>query len=245
MGRAVIAVESDTAILQPKAKRKRGRPPISEGGSETRTRLLDAAEVLFAERGFFGVTTRQVASASGVDDAMIYYHFQHKRGLFDAVFERRAKLLHRARHDSMLRYVADSKGELSLEGAITAFLHPMLELSQTGGPGWKSYFALVAQTDNAPWGGEIIHRFFDSDAYELVAIIRQARPEAPEQELFWAFNFMAGSMMLSLAETERVDHLSDGLCRAKDLDAVRDRLVRFCVGGFESVMRTAPPTTEP
>jgi hypothetical protein len=39
-------------------------------------------------------------------------------------------------------------------------------------------------------------------------------------------------MMLALSETERVDRLSAGLCRAKDLDAVRLRLLNYCAGGF-------------
>lgn len=220
----------------PRPKRGRGRPSARSVGPETHLRLLDAAERLFAERGFFGVTTRQVAVEAEVDDAMIYYHFESKRGLFDAVFERRAKLLHRARHDSMLRYVADSNGDLTLEGVVRAFVYPMIDLSEEGGPGWKSYFALVAQTDNSPWGREIIHKFFDSDAYELIAIIRQTRPGVPDADLFWAFSFMAGSLMLALAETQRVDRLSQGLCRANDLQAVRERLVRFCVGGFNAVI---------
>ena len=220
-------------------KRGRGRPAGRNASPETRLRLLDAAERLFADRGFFGVTTRQVALAAEVDDAMIYYHFENKRGLFDAVFERRAKLLHRARHDSMLRYVAGSNGELTLEGIIAGFVNPMIDLSETGGPGWKSYLALVAQLDNAPWGREIIHKFFDSDAYELVAIVRQARPGVPEADLFWAFSFMAGSLMLALAETQRIDVLSEGLCRANDLEAVRERLVNFCVGGFDAVLSAA------
>ena len=212
---AKINALADPSPAPTVGKRGRGRPAGHKATPETRLRLLDAAESLFAERGFFGVTTRQVAVAAEVDDAMIYYHFGNKRGLFDAVFERRAKLLHRARHDSLLRYVADSNGVLTLDGIIGAFVHPMIDLSQEGGSGWKSYFALVAQTDNAPWGREIIHKFFDSDAYELVAIIRQARPEVPDADLFWAFSFMAGSLMLALAETQRVDRLSEGLCQAR------------------------------
>jgi len=39
-------------------------------------------------------------------------------------------------------------------------------------------------------------------------------------------------MMLALSGTERVDRLSEGLCRAKDLDAVRLRLISYCAGGF-------------
>jgi AcrR family transcriptional regulator len=220
----------------PKARKKkpkrRGRPHRSEGGVKAQGRLLDAAEQLFAERGFYGVTTRQVASMAGADDALIYYHFKNKWGLFNAVFERRARVLITARHDSMLAYIATGGLKLTAHGAIAAFINPMIELSQNGDLGWKSYFALVAQIDNTPWGGEIIHRFFDSSVHELIEILQRALPGIPKRELYWAYNFLAGSMMLALSETERVDRLSEGLCRAKDLDEVRTRLVNYCAGGF-------------
>ncbi len=197
-----------------------------------RGRLLDAAEQLFAERGFYGVTTRQVASAAGADDALIYYHFNNKSGLFDAVLERRSRLLINARSDSLRAYAAASSLTLTAHGAVGAFINPMIELSQTGDPGWKSYFALIAQIDNTPWGGEIIHRFFDSSVHELIDILQLALPGIPKRELFWAYNFLAGSMMLALSGTERVDRLSEGLCHAKDLDEVRARLVNYCAGGL-------------
>jgi AcrR family transcriptional regulator len=215
-----------------KRSKPRGRPPRSAGGAKAKGSLLDAAETLFAERGFYGVTTRQVATVAGVDDALIYYHFKNKEGLFNAVFERRARVLSAARHDSLVGYVQSRPPKITVEGAIAAFINPMIDLSQRGDPGWKSYLALVAQIDNTPWGGEIIHRFFDEGVHELIELLQAALPGIPKRELYWAYNFLAGSMMLALSETERIDRLSDGLCRAKDLDAVRTRLVNYCAGGF-------------
>jgi AcrR family transcriptional regulator len=212
-------------------KSGRGRPKQADGGVKARGRLLDAAESLFAERGFYGVTTRQVADAASVDVALIYYHFKNKSSLFDGVFERRARPLVSARRDSLRAYAANS-GAVTVEGAIAAFINPMIDLSLHGDAGWKSYFALVAQIDNTPWGGEIIHRYFDDNVLELIDILQRALPASPKKELYWAYNFLAGSMMLALSGTERVDRLSGGLCRAKDLEAARLRLLNYCAGGF-------------
>jgi AcrR family transcriptional regulator len=209
----------------------RGRPKQSDDGVKARGRLLDAAESLFAERGFYGVTTRQVADAAGVDVALIYYHFKSKSSLFDGVIERRARPLVSARSESLRSYVAGS-GPVTVEGAVAAFINPMIDLSLYADPGWKRYFALVAQIDNTPWGGEIIHRFFDDNVHELIEILQRALPGSPKRELYWAYNFLAGSMMLALSGTERVDRLSEGLCRAKDLEAARLRLLNYCAGGF-------------
>ncbi|HEX3915070.1 MAG TPA: TetR/AcrR family transcriptional regulator [Steroidobacteraceae bacterium] len=211
-------------------KSGRGRPRHTNDGVKARGRLLDAAESLFAERGFYGVTTRQVADAAAVDVALIYYHFKSKSSLFDGVFERRARPLVAARRDSLRTYV--DRGAVTVEGAVAAFINPMIDLSLHGDAGWKSYFALVAQIDNTPWGGEIIHRYFDDNVHELIDILQTALPGSPKKELYWAYNFLAGSMMLALSGTERVDRLSEGLCRAKDLEAARLRLLNYCAGGF-------------
>lgn len=210
---------------------RRGRPRRATDAGKARGRLLDAAESLFAERGLYGVTTRQVADAAGVDVALIYYHFQSKSSLFDAVIERRARPLVSARRDSLRAYVA-SERTVTVEGAVGAFINPMIDLLLHGDPGWKSWFALIAQIDNTPWGGEIIHRFFDDNVHELIDILQNALPGSPKRELYWAYNFLAGSMMLALSGTERVDRLSAGLCHAKDLESARLRLLNYCAGGF-------------
>jgi AcrR family transcriptional regulator len=50
----------------------------------TRTRLLDAARTGFAERGYDGVSVRSVATAAGVDAALVFRYFGSKDGLFVA-----------------------------------------------------------------------------------------------------------------------------------------------------------------
>jgi AcrR family transcriptional regulator len=59
----------------------------SEAGS-TATRILDAAEDLFAERGFAGVSVREIAGRVGLNQASIYNHFPSKQALYEAVLER-------------------------------------------------------------------------------------------------------------------------------------------------------------
>lgn len=58
-----------------------------EGGS-TATRILDAAEALFAQRGFAGVSVREIAGQVGLNQASIYNHFPSKQALYEAVLER-------------------------------------------------------------------------------------------------------------------------------------------------------------
>jgi AcrR family transcriptional regulator len=50
--------------------------------------ILDAAEALFAERGFAGVSVRDIAGEVGVTAASLYNHFPSKDALYVAVLER-------------------------------------------------------------------------------------------------------------------------------------------------------------
>lgn len=51
----------------------------------TRTKILQAAENEFSEKGFFGARVDEIALASGVNKRMIYAHFENKSGLYSAV----------------------------------------------------------------------------------------------------------------------------------------------------------------
>ncbi|PXX47583.1 TetR family transcriptional regulator [Undibacterium pigrum] len=55
-------------------------------GLEARTRLLDAALQLFAERGYAKTSTREIAKAANVNISAISYYFSDKAGLYRAVF---------------------------------------------------------------------------------------------------------------------------------------------------------------
>jgi AcrR family transcriptional regulator len=55
----------------------------------TRDVILDAAERRFAERGFAGVSVREIASDAGLkNQASLYHHFKNKKALYEAVLQR-------------------------------------------------------------------------------------------------------------------------------------------------------------
>jgi AcrR family transcriptional regulator len=68
-------------------RRPPSRPP-RPGGAGTKGRILDAAEAVFAERGFAGTALRDVAERVGVRTPSLYNHFASKEALYAAVLER-------------------------------------------------------------------------------------------------------------------------------------------------------------
>ena len=210
-------------------------------GRPAKVRILDAAEHLFARNGFYGVSVRGITEAAGVDVALVNYHFGSKRQLFAAVFQRRAKLLNPERL-AMLEQVRRQAlpGAPALEDIVNAFTYPMLERSARGGPGWKSYFALVAQVNNSPeWGPVLMTEYFDPLVERFIAVLREALPDCDPREIYWGYQFLTGALTLTFAETGRIDKLSGGLCRATDLDSVHARLARYVAAGFRALCVTA------
>ncbi len=223
---------------------KRGRPPKAKaaGSADTRDLILDASEDLFSKHGFYGVTIREVAREAGVDTALVHYYFGAKRGLFDAVFLRRAEVWNNERVDAINRYARDAgEGGMTLEGLLEAFLRPPFQWSLKGGPGWKHYSALVAQTNaNPAFGGETMARYFDPAIRRLIELVKVIMPEAREVDLYWAYHNLSGALTLTLGETGRLDRLSGGLCRSGDLESACDYMVRFAAAGFRAVCLPAP-----
>ena len=223
--------------VAPKRKRATvGRPKKVMGSTVTADRILDAAEDLFSKRGYDGVTVREVAALANVDPALTHYYFATKQGLFDAVLERRAELVFSERMHAFDVYEAISGDKVTIEGAVAAFVMPLLERARKGDEGWKNYFRLIALVNNdASHVAQSIMSYFDPLVHRLIAGVKRALPEAHEEELFWCFHFLTGALTLALSRTGRLDRVSGGRCRSDDLASIEPRMVEYCAAGFRSV----------
>lgn len=74
-------------------------------GDERRLQILRVAMRLFSQRGFRGTTTKEIALAAGVSEAMVFRHFATKEALYSAILDHKACL-----HDEMdpLQIVGDA-----------------------------------------------------------------------------------------------------------------------------------------
>ncbi|MGW3961556.1 TetR/AcrR family transcriptional regulator [Amycolatopsis sp. NPDC005003] len=63
------------------------RPGRWRSGAESKERILRTARELFGRHGYRGTTVRAIATAAGVDPAMVFYFFDTKQGLFSAAID--------------------------------------------------------------------------------------------------------------------------------------------------------------
>jgi TetR/AcrR family transcriptional regulator len=93
--------------------------PPSERSAETRQRILDAALREFAAKGLAGARTEAIATAAGVNKALLYYYFDSKEKLYVAALE---MISERVRDTSLAVFLRNcSPGERVLRSALSHF----------------------------------------------------------------------------------------------------------------------------
>ena len=86
-----------------------------------RDRLLDAAEQLFAQKGFTATGIREITNEANSNIAAVNYHFGSKENLYCEVFRRRLIVLREMRITSIDKVISQTKHEPTLEELIRAF----------------------------------------------------------------------------------------------------------------------------
>ena len=63
---------------------------VRMAGDERRMQILQCAVHLFSQRGFRGTTTKEIAQAAGISEAMVFRHFATKEELYTAILDHKA-----------------------------------------------------------------------------------------------------------------------------------------------------------
>jgi AcrR family transcriptional regulator len=92
--------------------------------TDTRTRLLAAAERLFAERGIEGVSMREITRESGAKNAIaLQYHFDDRAGVLQAIFDKHVPEVEARRHAILDEY--EARGDSDLRALSAALVRPL------------------------------------------------------------------------------------------------------------------------
>ena len=79
------------------SKKASSPAPANRGSRDaeaTKLQILDAAEFEFAAQGLYGTRVDAISKRADVSPRMIYYYFENKEGLYQAVLQRPVALLH-------------------------------------------------------------------------------------------------------------------------------------------------------
>jgi AcrR family transcriptional regulator len=161
-----------------------------EAGLRTRTRLLDAALDMLAQRGEDGVTLRELTDAAEANVAAVSYHFGSLSSLCEAAIE-----------DALERYldaqqeaVGALAPESTLEELAAAFARPMIH-ALAGGDRELAVMQIVARAGiDPPQGWDRFDARFDRIRADVRRVLKSNLPDVKDRDLTLRTRLVAGML---------------------------------------------------
>lgn len=211
----------------------------------TKERLLDAAELLFAERGYDATSLRELTSAAGANLAAVNYHFGSKSALFAAVVQRRVGPINAERIERLDALEARGTPPPRVEELVEALLAPALlapqfDQQRIRSPQEAAFLRLMGRLQSESGEhAEGLHQVFEEVHQRFMPALARALPELSPTELGWRMFFLIGSMCSALADPNRLAafHLSP-----HDREQMLAQLVAFSAAGLRAPGASTTPT---
>lgn len=201
--------------------------------TDTKERILDAAERLFAEQGFSRPSMRAITTEADVNLAAVNYHFGSKDELIKAVFTRRVVPLNERRL-SMLDEL-EARG-FDLENLLDAYVRPVLEMSQDPKRG-ATFVQLIGRsyTEQVPFLRDHMHKVDRELVSRFKKAFERVLPQLPREELSIRLHFLVGAVSYTMAGPVLIPFMQDKSPESGDMaEALMARLMPFLKAGFEA-----------
>ena len=168
---------------------------------DTVERILDAAEILFAEKGFSETSLRLITSKAQVNLAAVNYHFGSKKSLIQAVFSRFLGPLCLSLDAELERRSVGDQPAWTVESLLELLVEQTLAVKPRSGNDLSIFMRLLGLAFSQSQGhlrrylnemyGKVFHRY--------MLLLHTAAPEIQPIELFWRVHFMMGAAAFSMS----------------------------------------------
>ena len=159
-----------------------------EAGQRTRTRLVDAALDLLAERGEDGVTLRELTDAADANVAAVSYHFGSLKALCEASVEYALERYLDAQEEAVTALDPES----TLEELAAAFARPMMRALSTGGRDLDVMRIVARAGIDPPRGWDRFDARFDRIRADVVEVLKANVSGVKHRELIFRTRCAAG-----------------------------------------------------
>jgi AcrR family transcriptional regulator len=170
--------------------------PVPERNTEektsipTREKILDAAQILFTEKGFAATSLRAIANLASVNLAAANYHFGSKEGLLAATIHRGVEPINESRLRNLSQLEAE--GNYCVPAIIAALFDPLL--GEDLDPDLPRLIARV-HGEPASISHPLIKKEFGLIGTRFLAALTIALPEVEVKELQWRLHLVIGAMI--------------------------------------------------
>ena len=204
---------------------------MSGGARSTKERILEATEHLVAEKGFDGVSLRDITTGAGVNVSAVNYHFGSKEKLYEEIQCRYINPLNEERMRMLDDVVASGGG---VEGILEAFMRPLLTTVGRSRMSEQMFYKLMGRCIMDQQGSisEAMIPLFSRMTEAFTQALSKALPEMPKDLLLWRLNFSFGVIVQTLLHSDAFKKLTAGASGDPDFETHLKRMVDFCHAGF-------------
>jgi|Deesub1362A_J573_1020465.scaffolds.fasta_scaffold01366_11 AcrR family transcriptional regulator len=205
---------------------------MSVKAKTTRERLLDTAEKLFFEKGYEGVSVRDLTDRAGVNVAAVNYHFQSKKNLYKEVVRRRLSTVAQ-RRIAELKQVAEGKRTPDLRKVIrtyvSGFLGDILSSKEV-----ENFLNLVSREMSQPGiATDVLIKEIVSPIHKILKdAIHRARPALSEEKISLCIISISGQVLHFLRAREIIKRMLGHGYSKEFLNEVVEHITEFSLKGI-------------
>jgi len=199
----------------------------------TKNKILDAAEILFADKGFNGTSLREITSLGEVNLAAVNYHFGSKKELINAVMSRYMNELS-PRLESALSALCQDDAQPSLIEVFSAFIEPLLHLNSFKENGTSIFLQLLGRgyTDSQGFLRWFLTTQYPGVIERFTQAVHKAYPELSAEEMFWRLHFTMGTIVFTMSSSDAlIDIAQNDFDRQVDIAGVIKQVIPYVAAG--------------
>lgn len=211
----------------------------------TKNKILDAADVLFADKGFNGTSLREITSQANVNLAAVNYHFGSKKELIKAVMSRYMDELS-PQLESALSLICQAQQKPNLHDVFSAFIEPLLYLNEFKENGTSTFLQLLGRgyTDSQGFLRWFLTTQYPNVFTHFTQAVKIAYPELTTEEMFWRLHFTMGTIVFTMSSSEAlIDIAQNDFDNTLDIAGVIERVIPYVAAGVAAPI-TAPLTKQ-
>jgi len=206
--------------------------------ADTKHRILDAAEYLFAHNGYQGTSLREITGRAKVNLAAVNYHFGSKKTLVEEVIKRRLLPLNNIRKKRLeeVKTAADRKGKQpDIKAVLSAFIEPTLKFKESN-PGAEHFFTFIGRsfTDPDNTVRDVFVRYIKPLFQLLFETACQSLPDHSGDIIFWRLHFTLGSLFHTMHICGNVKTEFMKIETDMDADSIIDLIMPYVTAGMKA-----------
>ncbi len=210
---------------------------IIAGQPDTRDRLLNTAQRLFAEQGFKATSLRQITHEAEANVASVNYHFGSKEEMLNELIRRRVEPVNERRYTLLEKYRDEAAGQpIPLEKIFEAFFLPFFQsvAPYTDKDTMDLIHIIERLSEQSTLRQAVYEEHFKQLSITILEALSETLPELETTELHWRFHFALSLMLSSMSTRQRVGNSSKGFCDPEDIEGMVKRLIQFICAGFRA-----------